>query len=100
MNINTNVYKQYVKSGGSKRCYSSYSYNAADTAVAAKKDSFSLSSEASMFKECGKVIRASVAEITASADDSRINSLKQQIRNGTYNVSSEQLANAILDRVV
>lgn len=53
-----------------------------------------------MFKECGKVIRASVAEITAPADDSRINSLRQQIRNGTYNVSSEQLADAILDRVV
>lgn len=99
MNINTNIYKQYVKSGSSKRCHR-YSYSAAETAVAAKKDSFSLSSEASMFKECGKVIRASVAEITAPADDSRINSLRQQIRNGTYNVSSEQLADAILDRVV
>jgi len=67
MNINTNVYKQYVKSGGSKRCHNRYSYSAAETAVAAKKDSFSLSSEASMFKECGKVIRASVSEITAPA---------------------------------
>ena len=99
MNINTNIYKQYVKSGSSKRSFAPYGYTPAGKTVSAKTDSFSLSSEASMFKECGKVIRASVSEITSPADDSRINSLKQQIRNGTYNVSSEQIADAILDRI-
>ncbi len=99
MNINTNIYKQYVKSGSSKR-YCAFSYSPAEKTAAAKTDSFSLSSEASMFRECGKVIRASVAEITSPAGDSRINALKQQIRSGTYNVSSDQIADAILDRIV
>ena len=99
MNINTNIYKNYVKSGSSKR-YNAYNYYPAGKTATIKTDSFSLSSEASMFKECGKVIRASVSEITSPASDSRINSLKQQIRNGTYNVSSDMIAGAILDRIV
>jgi len=100
MNINTNIYKQYdVKSGSSKR-YPNFGYTNVGKTAVAKTDSFSLSSEASMFRECGKVIKASVAEITAPADENRINSLRQQIKNGTYNISSEKIADAILDRVV
>ncbi len=99
MNINTNIYKQYVKSGGSRRC-PSMQYTAPEKQVAAKTDSFSLSSEASMFKECGRVIKSSVAEITASAGDERINSLRQQIKNGSYNISAEKIADAILERIV
>ena len=100
MNINTNVYKQYIKSGSSKRCCGNYSYTPAEKAAAAKTDCFSLSSEASMFRECGKVIKSSVAEITAPASENRINSLRQQIQSGTYSISAENIADAILERVV
>ncbi len=100
MNINTNVYKQYVKSGSSRHCTNLH-YTATEKTVAVgKTDSFSLSSEASMFRECGKVIRNSINEITASASEDRINSLRQQIKDGTYNVSSDQIASAILERIV
>ncbi len=99
MNINTNVYKQYVKAGSSKQ-YPKFTLTSAGKTVAAKTDSFSLSSEASMFRECGKVIKSSVAEITTPADDDRINSLRQQIKNGTYNVSSDMVADAISERIV
>ncbi len=100
MNINTNVYKQYVKSGSSSRRCHNYTYSTGEKASAVKTDSLSFSSEASMFKECGKVIKSAVAEITSPASEDRINSLRQQIKNGTYNVSSDMIADAILDRVV
>ncbi len=99
MKINTNVYKQYVKSGSSK-ISRNFLYGGTEKTSAEKKDSFSLSSEASMFRECGKVIKSAVAEITAPADGSRINMLKQKIADGSYNVSSGQVADAILDRIV
>lgn len=99
MNINTNVYKQYVKAGSSKQC-PKFTFTPAGKTVASKTDSFSLSSEASMFRECGKVIKSSVAEITAPADEDRINSLRQQIKNGTYNISSDMIADAISERFV
>ena len=99
MNINTNVYKQYVKSG-SARVPRNYSYSGTEKASVSKKDSFSLSSEASMFRECGKIIKSAVAEITSPASEDRINALRQQIKNGSYNISSGQVADAILDRIV
>ncbi len=99
MKINTNVYKQYVKSGNSK-VSRSFFYGGTEKASVEKKDSFSLSSEASMFRQCGGVIKDSVSEITAPASKSRINTLRQQIADGSYNVSSGQVADAILDRIV
>lgn len=99
MKINTNVYKQYVKSGSSK-ISRNFLYGGAEKNTAEKKDSFSLSSEASMFRECGKVIKSAVSEITAPANESRISMLRQQIINGSYNVSSGQVADAILDRIM
>lgn len=53
-----------------------------------------------MFMECGKTIKSAVASITASASDERIASLKEQISSGNYYVSSGQIADAILDRLV
>lgn len=99
MNINTNIYKQYVKSGCSRvpRSYFSGSY---EKSPVGKKDSFYLSSEASMFRECGKVIKSSVAEITSPADNEKINSLRQQIKSGNYNISSGQVADAILSGIM
>lgn len=99
MNINTNIYKQYVKSGSSRVSHN-YIFGGTEKISAEKKDSFSLSSEASMFRECGKVIKSAVAEITSSADEDRINSLRQQIRNGSYNISSGQVADAILTGIM
>ncbi|MGN1482005.1 flagellar biosynthesis anti-sigma factor FlgM [Porcipelethomonas sp.] len=100
MNINTNIYKQYVKSGNSCSRLK-YNYSSGEkVSSSSKTDSFSLSSEASMFRECGKTIKNAVAEITSPASDDRIASLKSRIENGNYFVSSGQIADAILDRLV
>lgn len=99
MNINTNIYKHYVKTGSSKRC-PNFTYTPAEKTAAAKTDSFSLSSEASMFRECGRVIKSAVSEITSPAGEDKINSLRQQIKNGSYDVSADRIAGAILDRIV
>lgn len=100
MKINTNVYKQYIESGNSRK-YPKGLYNGtSNKASSVKKDSFSLSSEASMFMECGKVIRNAVSEITSSAGEEKIELLKQRIASGNYNVSSEQIADSILERIV
>ena len=99
MNINTNVYKQYVKSGGSRKIPSQF-FSGAEKVSVAKKDSFSLSSNASMFRECSQAIKNAVNEVTAPAAEEKITSLKQQISSGAYNVSSGQIADAILGRIM
>lgn len=100
MKINTNVYKQYIESGNSRKC-PKYAYNETGNKISSlKKDSFSLSSEASMFMECGKIIRNAVAEITSPASEEKIESLKQRIMSGDYYISSEQVADSILERIV
>lgn len=95
MNIDTNIYKQYVKSGQSRRCLKMQP-TAQKKQNTIKTDSFSLSPEASMFKECGKVIKRSIAEITAPASED----IRQQIKAGSYNIPSDKIAGAILDRIV
>ena len=97
MNINTNVYKQYVKSGSTRKAPGSF-YIGAQKAVSQKTDSFSLSSNASMFRECGKVIKSAVAEASSPAADERISAIRRSIRDGSYNVSAGQVADAILGR--
>lgn len=99
MNINTNVYKQYVESGRTKRI-PSYMFGVQEKASPVKTDTFSLSAHASLFRECGKAIKSAVNEVNASASESRIDSLKQQIQSGEYNVSAGSIADAILQRIV
>jgi flagellar biosynthesis anti-sigma factor FlgM len=98
MNINTNVYKQYVNSGRARACQK-FSLGGAEKAVSVKKDSFSLSPEASALKECSRAVKKAASEITSSASEDRISSLKSRIADGSYNVSSTKIADAILDRL-
>lgn len=97
MNINTNVYKQYVKSGSTRKAPELF-YSGVEKAEARKTDSFSLSSNASMFRECGRVIKSAVAEASSPAPDERINAIRQKIQDGSYSVSAGQVADAILGR--
>lgn len=99
MNINTNVYKQYVNS---KKTYSNYSQPVFSLEgvkkTSTKKDSFSFSAQAALIKETSKTVKSYAADIAEPASDERIESLKAQIKNGEYNVSSEQVADSILNR--
>lgn len=99
MNINTNIYKQYIKPGTSQS-HRSFSFNAKAPVSVSKTDSLSMGSEASMFRTCSRAIKGAVSEIVSPAEETRINSLKKQISDGTYYVSSEKVADAILERIV
>ncbi|MGN0620323.1 MAG: flagellar biosynthesis anti-sigma factor FlgM [Porcipelethomonas sp.] len=100
MNVNTNVYKQYIDSGRSyqKKGPSFASVLEKTASGTNKKDLFSLSSAASVFKENGREIKKAAEEISAPASEEKINDIRQRIRSGSYKVSSSQVADSILSR--
>ncbi len=102
MNINTNIYKQYVDMGRSyqKKDASFASTLEKTSSGSGKQDLFSLSSAASVFKENGREIKRAAEKISAPASDTKINDLKQKIRSGSYNVPSSRVADSILNRWV
>ncbi len=99
MNINTNVYKQYINS---KKTYGNYSqsvFSLESTKKSdVKKDSLSFSAEAALIKETSRTVKGYAADIAKPASDARIQSLREQIKNGEYNISANQVAESILNR--
>lgn len=65
-----------------------------------KKDTVTISPEASAFRELSSSNKAIAAGINNFASQEKINSLKAQIAAGTYNVSADKVADAILERMV
>lgn len=63
-----------------------------------KQDSLSFSAEAALLKDNVKTVRGYAAEITASESEERIESLRNRIKNGEYEVSAQQVADSILNR--
>ena len=63
-----------------------------------KQDSLSFSAEAALLKDNVKTVRGYAAEITAPESEERIESLRNRIRNGEYEVSAQQVADSILNR--
>lgn len=100
MNINTNVYKQYINSGSSygKTVQKTFGANGGRSVI--KQDSLSFSAEAALIKDNAKTVKSYAAQITEPASEERIDSLRQKIRNGEYNVSAQQVADKILNRWV
>lgn len=102
MNINTNVYKQYIDS---RRSYQKkdLSFAAAlekSAAGSAKQDLLSMSSAASVFKENGREIKKAAEEISAPVSEERIKGIKAKIKDGSYMISSSQIADSILNRYI
>ena len=103
MNINfNNVSSGYMKtekigSAGIK----GYTNMMASTGKASvsQRDKVSISPEASAFRELDKTAKSIASEVSNSAPQEKINSLKAQIQAGTYNVSAGSVADAILDRM-
>ncbi len=67
--------------------------------AANQRDKVSISPEASAFREIDKTAKSIASEVSNSASQEKINSLKAQIQAGTYNVSAGSVADAILDRM-
>lgn len=97
MNINTNIYKQYVNSGGSYDKSISKKFSTNEKKSEIKQDSLSFSTEASLLRDNMKIVKEYAADITKPASDECINNLKQKIENGEYNVSAQQVAESILN---
>lgn len=68
--------------------------------IEAKADSISISSDAASYGEVYKLNNAIRSELDASSGADRIASIKEAIKQGTYSVSSDDVAGAILDRFV
>lgn len=99
MNINTNVYKQYINSRKAYGNYTQQVFSLNGTRKnEVKQDSFSLSAEAALIKESNKTVKNCASDIVKPASDERIQSLRERIINGEYNVSAQQVADSILNR--
>ena len=68
--------------------------------IKAKADSISISSDASNYGEISRLSNAIRSEIDAANGAERLASIKEAIRNGSYSVSSDEVAGAILDRFI
>lgn len=98
-NVN-NVYGQYINPGSARGKISSKSFIANGVKPGVKQDSLSFSSEAALIRNNAAAVRRCASEITSGASDERINTLRQQIQSGEYNVDAKKVANSILDRYV
>ena len=99
MNINTNIYKQYINSGsGYGRTVQKTFGVTPGSKTVMKQDSLSFSAEAALIKDNVKTVKNYTAQVTKPASEERIDDLRQKIRNGEYNVSAQQVADKILNR--
>lgn len=82
-----------------------YSYAKADKAAAEKnvniemgaaKDKVTISIEARAYSAKGRLTRIVVDEVTRQTPSEKLLKLKNEIASGTYNVSSDEIAAAIL----
>ncbi len=104
MNINVgNISGGYMKTekvGGAAgiKAYTNIMASAGRPA-AGQHDKVSISPEASSFCELDKTTKSISSEVSASASQEKIESLKAQIQSGTYSVSAGSVADAILGRM-
>lgn len=101
MNINFNVCSGYMKTDktGSKNLRDYKGTYMSGKILSGQHDTVSISPEATSFRELDRSTKAIASEVYGSASQEKINSLKAQISAGTYNVSSGDVADAILDRM-
>lgn len=64
-----------------------------------KSDIITISAEGTFQAEIDKEIKAISEEISNISSEEKVNSIKEQIANGTYFVSSENVADAILNKL-
>lgn len=100
MNINLNACSGYLKAQEiSSQPVKENEFCKPVGKLSAKHDKVSISPEAASFAEIDRSTKTIASEISGSASQERINSLKAQIAAGTYNVSADDVADAILDRM-
>jgi len=89
-----NIYKANARSA--MNCENSVG-KSVSSAAPNKMDTISISAQGAQQKETAKLVSSITKEITADADSAKVNALKTAIQNGTYSVSAEKIADAILN---
>ena len=60
------------------------------------EDSFSISEDAKIVSSALSQVKVALNEEMSNLDQSKINAIKQKIQNGSYNISSQDVAEKIL----
>ena len=98
MNIRFNAFKNYNTQVSSVNNVDSKASGTKSKNVSAgKTDTVSISATASDFSSA-KVITDISSNVNGLSNNERVSSIKEQVKNGTYNVSSQAVADSILDR--
>lgn len=92
-------YVSSVKSGEVAQADTKAKETKAKGAVAANTDKITFSGEASAKAEIGRVTSTYSAEVNSFGSAERLAALREQVREGTYQVSAEDLADAIISAV-
>lgn len=101
MDIRLNAYKSY--NSGKVTAFAKKDEKASSKAmdtIAPRGDVVTISkasAEKSALSKTGAVIRNDIAELSSS---DRVSAIKAQVQNGSYAVSAEEVASAILERFV
>lgn len=77
MNINTNIYKQYINSGGSYSNHTQKNFSVHEKKSEKKQDSLYFSSEAAFLKDNIKAIKSCAADIVGLASEERISAIRK-----------------------
>lgn len=72
----------------------------AKAAAAGNTDKVTISQGAAARAEAGRLASSLAAEVENTASPERIESLRQAVQDGSYSVPAEDVADAILDRLV
>lgn len=101
MNINLNACNGYLKAQeiNSQPVKENEFIQPAGGKLNVKHDKVSISPEAASFAEISRSTKTIASEVSSTASQEKINSLKAQIAAGTYKVSADDVADAILDRI-
>lgn len=98
MNVNLNVYNNYLKT----QEYGTHNKESEPgTAVkpsGTKQDQVCISADAAAYSARDKQVKAIASEVNAIGSPERLHALHDQIQSGTYQVSPERVADAMLSR--
>lgn len=98
MNINFGIFNNYVKT----QEYGSYTKNAEavhERQIDKKQDKVCISADAAAYCHAGSAAKTGAADIER-ASTARIDALREAVRNGTYSVPAQDVAGAILNRMI
>lgn len=98
MNINFGIFNNYVKA----QEYGNFTKSAdapAGRPADKKQDNVRISADAAAYCRAGSAAKAGTAEIDR-ASSAKVEALREAVKNGTYSVPAEEVAGAILNRMI